>query len=120
MSYDEKVTNFIEVLNKAGDDEWFLLPGRKFDKVYVGNSNGQKQGRYMIERKTGSIYAIKSWAQVNTRRWFGTLDTIEQFDWTPFHAKPASNSTVASLIKDRESGYLAGYKKRGRPRKVLV
>jgi len=121
MSYDEKVTKFIEVLNTAAaHGGWFVESGRKFDKVYVGDANGQKHGRYMVERKTENIYAIKSWAQVNTRRWFGTLDTIEQFDWKPFHAVPKTGAAVAALIQDREAGYLAGYKKRGRPRKVTV
>jgi len=120
MSYDEKVTKFVAVLNGVGADKWFREAGRKFDKIYVGDANGQKHGRYMVEQKTGNIYAIKSWAQVNMRRWFGTLDTISQFDWRPFHAKPLVDSDAETMIRDREAGYLSGYKKRGRPRKVTL
>ena len=117
MSYDAKISALVNALTFATGDTWQVEPGRRFDKVYSVNKAKQKQGRYMVERKTENIYAIKSWAQVNTRRWFGTLDTINQFDWKPFHAKPVPGSDAETLISDREAGFVAGYKKRGRPRK---
>lgn len=118
MSYNEKVTQFVNKLNEATGLTFAVETGRKFDKVYVNGK--QKMGRYMVERKTGNIFAIKSWAQVNTRRWFGTLDNIDQFDWSDYHGVPLAGSEVETLIKDREEGIVSGYKKRGRPRKVTV
>lgn len=118
MSYDTRLSAFVDHLIKTTDLQWAVEPGRKFDKVYI-NSQPHPVGQYMVEKKTGNIYAIKSWAQVNTRRWYGTLDTIDQVDWNS-SGKPKVGSELEKLVADREAGFVAGYKKRGRPRKVLV
>ena len=93
--------------------------GRKFDKVYV-QTNVQKLGRYMVDRNSWVIYGIKSWAQINPRRTFGTLDTIDQYDWSPYNGVPKAGTQAEKVHNETEAKIAAGYKKRGRPRKVTV
>jgi len=90
--------------------------GRKFDKVYVKTSV-QKLGRYMVDRNSWVIYGIKSWAQINERRTYGTLDTVDQYDWSHFYGVPKAGTEAEKLHQELESQITAGYKKRGRPRK---
>lgn len=93
--------------------------GRKFDKVYV-QTNVQKLGRYMIDRNSWVIYGIKSWAQINPRRTFGTLDTVDQYDWSGYNGVPKAGTDAEKLHTELESQITAGYKKRGRPRKQPI
>ena len=93
--------------------------GRKFDKVYV-RTTVQKLGRYMVDRNSWVIYGIKSWAQINPRRTFGTLDTIDQYDWSPYNGVPKAGTQAEKVHNETEAKIAAGYKKRGRPRKVTV
>ena len=90
--------------------------GRKFDKVYIKTSV-QKLGRYMVDRNSWVIYGIKSWAQINERRTYGTLDTIDQYDWSPHYGVPKAGTDAELLHQELEAQIAAGYKKRGRPRK---
>ena len=90
--------------------------GRKFDKVYI-KTKVQKLGRYMVDRNSWVIYGIKSWAQVNERRTYGTLDTVDQYDWSHFYGVPKAGTEAEKLHQELESQITAGYKKRGRPRK---
>ena len=90
--------------------------GRKFDKVYI-KTKVQKLGRYMVDRNSWVIYGIKSWAQVNERRTYGTLDTVDQHDWSHFYGVPKAGTEAEKLHQELESQITAGYKKRGRPRK---
>jgi hypothetical protein len=92
--------------------------GRKFDKVYI-QTPAQKMGRYMVDRNSWTIYGIKSWAQVNPRRVYGTLDTVSQFDWSTFYASPIAGTQAAVEHAAREATIAAGYAQRGRPRKTL-
>ena len=88
--------------------------GRKFDKVYVHTDN-QNMGRYMVDRNSWTIYGIKSWAQVNDRRQYGTLDTIDQYDWSGYYGKPKPGTQAETEFNAREAQIQASYKKRGRP-----
>lgn len=95
--------------------------GRKFDKVYVQTYHQgkplQKLGRYMVDRNSWLIYGIKSWAQINPRRTYGTLDTVDQYDWSPYYGKPIVGTDAEALHNELEAQIAAGHKKRGRPRK---
>jgi hypothetical protein len=93
--------------------------GRKFDKVYV-QTDVQKLGRYMIDRNSWIIYGIKSWAQINPRRTYGTLDTVSQYDWSAHYGTPKPGTDAENLHNELEAQIAAGYKKRGRPRKVVA
>ena len=91
--------------------------GYKFDKVYI-NNGVQRMGRYMVESRTGIIWGIKSWTQVNRRRQYGTLDTVEQYDWSDFYGRPVVGTEAEVEQAQREATIKAGHKKRGRKRKV--
>jgi hypothetical protein len=90
--------------------------GRKFDKVYVKTSV-QKLGRYMVDRNSWVIYGIKSWAQINERRTYGTLDTVDQYDWSSFYGTPKAGTEAEKLHQKREAEFAKNFKPRGRPRK---
>ena len=90
--------------------------GRKFDKVYV-QTKVQKLGRYMVDRNSWVIYGIKSWAQVNLRREYGTLDTVDQYDWSAHYGIPKPGTDAEKLHNEREAEFAKKFKPRGRPRK---
>lgn len=97
--------------------------GRKFDKVYVQTYTGngaplQRLGRYMVDRNSWVIYGIKSWAQINERRTYGTLDTVDQYDWAAYYGTPKVGTEAERLHIERESAIASQFKARGRPKKV--
>ncbi len=96
--------------------------GRKFDKVYVQTYHQgkplQKLGRYMVDRNSWVIYGIKSWAQINERRTYGTLDTVDQYDWSPYYGVPKAGSDAEKAHLAREAEIAKTFKPRGRPRKT--
>ena len=124
VEYTQKMEKFVNALNTTNSsathgDKWEIETGRKFDKVYV-KTTVQKLGRYMVDRNSWVIYGIKSWAQINPRRTFGTLDTIDQYDWSPYNGVPKAGTQAEKVHNETEAKIAAGYKKRGRPRKVTV
>ena len=124
VEYTQKLEKFVNALNTTNSsathgDKWEIETGRKFDKVYVKTSV-QKLGRYMVDRNSWVIYGIKSWAQINPRRTFGTLDTIDQYDWSPYNGVPKAGTQAEKVHNETEAKIAAGYKKRGRQRKVTV
>lgn len=124
VEYTQKMEKFIKTLNTTNSsathgDTWETETGRKFDKVYVRTSV-QKLGRYMVDRNSWVIYGIKSWAQINPRRTFGTLDTIDQFDWSGYNGAPKAGTAAEKAHLESEAKIQAGYKKRGRPRKASI
>ena len=128
IEYTQKLTAFVNALsaqNAQHNGSWSLETGRKFDKVYVASGNGstgiEKAGRYMIDKKSLTIFGIKSWAQVNPRREFGTLDTVNQFDWSNSEGPLPRVGTAAETAHNiREASISANYRKRGRPRKIVA
>lgn len=125
VEYTQKLETFVNTLNTENDrhvsDTWTVETGRKFDKVYVQTThNGQphqKLGRYMVDRNSWIIYGIKSWAQINPRRTFGTLDSVSQYEWKGYNGTPKAGSSAERIHLEAEAKIAAGYKKRGRPRK---
>jgi hypothetical protein len=95
--------------------------GRKYDRIYIQTyHNGQpnqKMARYFVDRHAWVIYGCKSYTQVNERRQFGTLDTIEQYDWSAYQAVPKAGTQAEKLHLEREAAIVAAHKRRGRPRK---
>lgn len=57
--------------------------GRKYANVDIGGS-----GRYMVELATGNIYGIKAYGVIHRGHYYGTLDTIDAFDWSDYAATP--------------------------------
>jgi len=122
VEYVEKLEKFRQAFQSADrgcvdhGETVQIETGRKFDKVYV-QTKVQKLGRYMVDRNSWVIYGIKSWAQINERRTYGTLDTVDQYDWSHFYGVPKAGTEAERLHRDAEAKIAAGYKKRGRPRK---
>ena len=59
-----------------------IKPGKKYTKVDVGAS-----GKYMVDSE-GNIFGIKAYGVIHTGKRYGTLDTIDQFYWGDYVAKP--------------------------------
>lgn len=123
VEYVEKLEKFRTSLEmadagcKTNGDTVKIETGRKFDKVYIQTKH-QKLGRYMVDRNSWTIYGIKSWAQINERRIYGTLDTIDQYDWSPYYGTPKSGTEAEKMMTKREEDIRQNYKPRGRPRKA--
>lgn len=134
MSYNDKLEMF-RVLFETQHNERLtrLYPeldsesvevetGYKFDKVFINRDTGTnshyRMGRYMVESRTGVIYGIKSWTQVNKRRCYGTIDTIDQYDWSDFDARPLPGTEAEKVHHEREKKIKSTHKKRGRKVKV--
>lgn len=95
--------------------------GRKFDKVYIqtfhdGKPN-QRLGRYMVDRNSWVIYSTKSWAQINERRIYGTLDTVDDWDWSAYYAVPKPGTPSEKDHLAREAEIAKNFRPRGRPKK---
>jgi len=122
VEYVEKLEKFRQAFQAADrgcqdfGETVEIETGRKFDKVYVKTSV-QKLGRYMVDRNSWVIYGIKSWAQINERRTYGTLDTIDQYDWSPHYGIPKAGTEAERLHSQREAEIAKTFKPRGRPRK---
>ena len=135
MSYIKKLEHFRTTFERqnnerrarlypdAPPDKVGVEQGYKFDKVFVvhvtgAQGNTQEMGRYMVESRTGAIYGTKSWTQVNKRRQYGTLDTIDQYDWSDFYARPLPGTEAEKEHVKREEAIKATHKKRGRKPKA--
>ena len=128
VEYVEKLEKFRQAFQSADKgcvdlgETVEVETGRKFDKVYVQTYHQgkplQKLGRYMVDRNSWVIYGIKSWAQINERRTYGTLDTIDQYDWSSFYGTPKAGTEAERLHLKRESEIAKNFKPRGRPRKT--
>ena len=131
MSYEQKLEHFRLVFEKHNNDRKKRLypnlksdkiaieQGYKFDKVYVINGDSEQSiGRYMVESRTGNIYGIKSWTQVNRRRQYGTLDIVDQYDWSEHYGRPLPGTQAEKNHVLREAEITSAHKKRGRKPKV--
>jgi len=58
-----------------------IRDGKKYTKVDVGGS-----GKYMVVNETGEIFGIKAYGVIHRGHKYGTLDTINEFDWRGYHA----------------------------------
>ncbi len=58
-----------------------IKTGRKYANVDVGHS-----GAYMVELATGAIYGIKGYGVIHRGHYYGTLDTIGDWDWSDYRA----------------------------------
>jgi hypothetical protein len=131
MSYQKKLEAFrVQFQSHHNERKARLYPqsqpdsveveeGYKFDKVFLV-SDGEPVGRYMVESRTGDIYGIKSWTQVNRRRWYGTLNTVDQYDWSEERGRPLPGTEAEKKHVAREDRITRKHKKRGRKPKALA
>lgn len=119
--HNERLTRLYPELDSESVE---VETGYKFDKVFINRNTGTnshyRMGRYMVESRTGAIYGIKSWTQVNKRRWYGTLDTVDQYDWSDFYARPLPGTEAEKMHHEREQTIKSKHKKRGRKPKVAA
>ena len=60
-----------------------VTSGPKYTRVDVGRS-----GKYMVVNATGEIFGIKAYGVIHRGHSYGTLDTIEAWDWSGYTATP--------------------------------
>ena len=65
----------------AHDANTRIKMGRKYANIDVGQS-----GKYMVELSTGNIYGIKAYGVIHRGHFYGTLDTINEYDWSDYTA----------------------------------
>ena len=115
IKYIEEMDIFLTLLRKVTMKNHAAIEtiiGRKFDRIVIDGAV-----TYFVDKKNSVIYGTKSPLQYNPRRSYGTLDTVMQFDWTT--NTPLPGSPVEAEWNAREKAIQSGYKKRGRPRKVV-
>lgn len=52
-----------------------IEPGRKYTKIDVGTS-----GKFLVDQ-SGNIYGIKAYGVINLKKYYGTLETMDQYFW---------------------------------------
>jgi len=57
-----------------------VKPGSKYTKVDVGRS-----GKYMVVNTTGEIYGIKAYGVIHKGHYYGTLETMNEWNWGGFY-----------------------------------
>jgi hypothetical protein len=127
VSYVQKLEMFRKSLEladagcKQSGNTVGIDSGRKYDRIFVQTyHNGQplqKIARYFVDRNSWMIYGCKSFTQVNERRVFGTLDTVTQYEWTPYYGVPIAGTEAEKAHNEREAEIVKTHRKRGRPRK---
>lgn len=58
--------------------------GPKYTRVDFGGS-----GKYMVVNATGEIFGIKAYGVIHRGHAYGTLDTIDAWDWSDYKAVKA-------------------------------
>lgn len=58
---------------------------KKYITVDVGSP-----GKFMVDRQTGEIFGIKGYGQVHRGHQYGTLGTIDRWDWSGYTPRPRS------------------------------
>lgn len=80
--------------------------GNSFARVDLG-AGDHCSGKYMVDLETGAIYGVKAYGVVHRGHYFGTLDTIHEWDWRGYRAvRRGACSKFVALIN--ESGSYRG------------
>ena len=92
MTFEEKVQTFAkrledETIKRLHDRNLDCEPNinnsrvnTKWGNKYIKVDNATS-GRFMIDIKTGDIYGIRAYGQINKKHHFGNLDTIDEWAW---------------------------------------
>jgi len=114
--YTMKLNNFLMALRKAVDPKKIELvwveTGRKFDRVvlYTPNSEVAKTKFFVIKIHNGDfglgkhfsmgeIYGARSDCLPHTLWYFGTLDTVNLWNWAPDFPEPLSENVYVVARK---------------------
>lgn len=68
-----------------------VIRGKLYTKVNVGPRHNMS-GKFMIEHATGIIFGIKGYGQVHKGHRYGTIDTIDEWDWSRYQIRRKDNS----------------------------
>lgn len=60
-----------------------VKPAAKYTKIDFGPC-----GKYMVVNDTGEIFGIKAYGVIHRGHAFGTLETINNWDWSGYRAYP--------------------------------
>jgi hypothetical protein len=71
-----------------------VVPGRKYTKIDRGVKSSLS-GYLMVEHETGIIYGIKGYGVPDRRYRYGTLDTIDGWNWGGYGPEPAAAAPEA-------------------------
>lgn len=69
--------------------------GRVYSRILVG-----RMASYFVRVSDGMIFASASFKTPTLARSYGTLDTIDQFDWSGYNAIALPNSTFTMKTTD--------------------
>lgn len=83
--------------NEIGHDEG----GARFVRIWTDNG-GQKSVRYFVEKDTGIIFGAKGWKAYNPVHEYGTLETVNEWDWSDYYAKSLTGKTSLVPKTDRK------------------
>jgi hypothetical protein len=112
IAYTELMNSLVDTLLKSSQSVQ-VLKGRRFDRISTDDSV-----RFFVDRHSWIIYGAKSSFQYNPRREYGSLNTVEQYDWAT--SLPLPNTEADKAWQEREAEIAKNYKPRGRPRKNPV
>lgn len=125
----ETAIKYIELLNKftnkiqtsTATGSVAVKSGRKYDRILFSFPPLTVEStRYFVDKTTWEIFGAKSSFQHNPRRLFGTLDMIDEYDWSTEIPTPLPKTNAEILHNQREAELAASYKPRGRPKKVAT
>lgn len=76
--------------------------GQKFVRVVTRNS-AQGSVHTFVEKDTGIIWGAAGYKQRNKNRWYGTLQTMNEWDWSGYYGRPkVGNAESLTLVpKDK-------------------
>lgn len=98
FEFYQKVDRFVTIfqrdaLNSLIERKLCCEANRKNNEVRVGKESRKfwyidvgHAGRYMVEVATQKIFGVKAYGQVHYGKQYGTLDTVEEFNWGPYYA----------------------------------
>jgi hypothetical protein len=69
--------------------------GRVYSRITI-----DRGARYFVRVEDGAIFASKSFKAPTLARQYGTLDTIDQFDWSGYNAVALPNSNFTMRMTD--------------------
>ena len=114
IKFIELTNNFVSTLTNSFQSVE-RLEGRRFDRIKCNDTV-----RFFIDRNSWEIFGAKSSFQYNPRRVYGTLDVVDQYDWSQEIPTPMVGTSAERIHNEREAEIQKNYKPRGRPRKNPV
>jgi hypothetical protein len=74
--------------------------GSKYARVDRGGS-----GVYMVDLSTGEIFGVKAYGVIHRGHRYGTLDTINAYDWSGYRAHPKILQEAMDARKEGQTNY---------------